>query len=233
MFDQEYRIPFTAIRSHELADAQLSRYQVLILPDGGDYKSVFDSTKIDKIKRWVQEGGVLIGLEGGARFLLKSRSGLTPGILVTEKKEEDKTKEEKDKEKSKKEEQKRLTVFEKEERQRIERIPGSIFRVLVDPTHPIGYGYERELFALKSNAIPIDLHESAHTVARFSPDTLHVSGYSVPDLSKRVANSAYILEFSHGKGKIILFAEPLTFRRFWIGLDRFLLNTILFIPRPN
>ncbi|HWP82738.1 MAG TPA: M14 family metallopeptidase [Bacteroidota bacterium] len=233
MFDQEYRIPFTAIRSRELSEVNLSKYQVIILPDGGDYRSVFDSTRVDKLKRWVQDGGILIGIEGAARFFLKSRSGLTSATLVTEKKDDDKTTEEKEKEKQKKEEQKRLTLFEKEERQRIEQIPGSIFSAFVDASHPIGYGYDRELYVLKGNAIPVELNESAHTVARFSPDTLHISGYSVPDLSKRVANSAYIIEFSQGKGKIVLFTEAITFRRFWVGLDRLLLNAVLFLPRPE
>jgi hypothetical protein len=233
LFDQEYQIPFTAIRTRDVANVSLSKYNVLILPDASDYKSVFDSAQAERLKRWVQEGGILIGLENGARYLLKNRSGITPGILVTEKKEEEKSKEEKDQEKTRKEAQKRMTWFEKEEQSRVEQIPGSIFRVLVDPTHPIGYGYGRELYALKSNSVPIDLHESAHTVARFSPDTVHVSGYSVPDLSRRVANSAYILEFSQGKGKVVLFAETVTFRMFWKGLHKLLLNTLLFVPKAE
>lgn len=233
LFDHEYRIPFTAIRTRDLANVVLSKYNVLILPDGGDYKSVLDSTQVERLKRWVQDGGILIGLENGARYLLKSRSGITAGALVTEKKDDEKTKEEKEQEKARKEAQKKMTWFEKEERSRIEQIPGSIFRVLMDSTHPIGYGYTRELYVLKSNSVPMDLHESAHTVARFSPDTVHVSGYSVPELSRRVANSAYVLEFSQGRGKVVLFAETVTFRMFWKGLHKLLVNALLFEPRAE
>ena len=233
LFEQEMQIPFTGIRATELGEVDLSRFDVLIIPDGFNFPSVIDSTKVDKLKRWVQGGGVLIGIEGGAQFLTKSKSGITAAILKSEKKEDEKTKEEKEREKAQKEITKHQTLFEKEERDRLERIPGSVFKVLVDTTHPIGYGYPSEIYVFKSDAGPYELSESGHNVARFAKDTVQISGYASHEKGLKVADAAYIMEFRIGQGRAVLFSENVTFRRFWTGLQKLLLNSILFLPQPH
>ncbi|MEK6754744.1 MAG: M14 family zinc carboxypeptidase [Bacteroidota bacterium] len=233
LFEQEVQIPFTGIRATELGEIDLSKFDVLIIPDGFNYQSVFDSAKVDKMKRWVQSGGVLIGLEGGAQFLTKSKSGITTAVLRSEKKEDEKTKEEKEQEKAKKEITKRQSFFEKEERDRLERIPGTVFKVLVDTTHPIGYGYPSEIHVFKSDAGPYELAESGHNVARFSKDSVQTSGYASREKAQKVADAAYIADFRIGRGRAVLFSENVTFRRFWTGLQKLLLNSILFLPQPD
>lgn len=233
LFEKELGIPFTGIRATELGDVDLSKLDVIILPDAYGYQSVFDSSKIDKLKRWIQSGGVLIGIEGGAQFLTKSQSGITTAILKSEKKEEDKSKEEKEQEKAKKELGKRQTLFEKEEKNRLERIPGTIFKVLVDTTHPIGFGLSAEVYAFKSDAPPMELSDAGHNVARFAKDSAQVSGYAAKEKAQKVAEAGYIQEFRQGRGRAVLFAENVTFRRFWSGVEKLLLNAILFLPQPD
>lgn len=233
LFEQELGIPFSGIRTSELADADLSKYDVIILPDASNYQSVFDSARTDKLKRWIQSGGVLIGIEGGAQFLTKTRSGITQATGKTEKKEEDKTKEEKEQDRAKKETSKRLTMFEKEEKDRLSHIPGTIFKVLVDTTHPIGFGVPREIYVFKSDAPPLDLSETGHNVARFAKDSIQSSGYVPKDKAQKISEAAYIQDFRLGRGHAVLFAENVTFRRFWSGLEKLLLNSILFLPQPD
>lgn len=233
LFDRELGIPVTPVRATELADVDLARYDVIIFPDGGNYQTIFDSTRVDKLKRWVQTGGILIGIENGARFLTKSRSGITPATLKSEKKEDEKSKEEKELEKAKKDSQKRLTLFEQQEAARLEQIPGTIFKVLVDTTHPIGFGYARELYVLKGNAEPFELPENGKNVVRFTRDSVQMSGYVSPEKAKKVADSGYIMEFQVGRGKAVLFAETVSFRMFWDALPKLLINTVLFLPQPR
>ena len=233
LFDQELEIPVTPIRATDLGEANLSRYDVIILPDGGNYQSIFDSVRVDKLKRWVQGGGVLIGLENGARFLTKSRSGITPATLKSEKKEDEKSKEEKEVEKARKDSRKRLTLFEQQETDRLEQIPGTIFKTLVDTTHPIGYGYSGELFVLKGNAEPFELPETGKNIVRFTRDSVQASGYVPHEKAKRIADSGYIMEFQLGQGKVVLFAESVSFRMFWASLPKLLVNAVLFLPQPR
>ena len=233
LFEQELGIPFSGIRATDLGDLDLSKFDVIILPNASNYQSAFDSAKTDRLKRWVQNGGILIGIEGGAQFLTKGKSGITGAALKTEKKEEDKSKEEKEQDKAKKEQNKRLTLFEKEEKSRLDRIPGTIFKVLVDTTHPIGFGVPGEIFVFKNDSPPIELTDVGHNVARFSRDSVQVSGYVTKERAQKVAEAAFVQEYRIGRGRAVLFAENITFRRFWSGLEKLLLNAILFLPQPD
>lgn len=233
MFDREYDIPFTALRTSQLGSARLEQFSVLILPNARDYRSLLDSTDIGKLKRWVSEGGVVIGIEGGARFLTKKQSGLTAALLETDRKDSDKSKEEKEEENVRKEELKHQSLVEKEEADRRRRIPGTIFRALIDTTHPIGFGSERDAYVFRGNGPSFLLNESANTVVRFATDTTSASGYVPAGRGKRIADSGYILDFRVGRGRAILFAENVTFRMFWKGHQKFLLNAIFFLPQRN
>jgi hypothetical protein len=233
LFEQELQIPFTALRATDVERADLSEFDVLVLPDGGNYRSVFDSSMVDKLKRWAQAGGVLIGIEGGAQFLTKSKSGITPEILKTEKKEADKTKEEKEAEKAKKDSTMRLTSYEREENARLDRIPGTIFRVIVDTTDPTGYGYGKEVYVFKSNGSPYELSDVGHNVARYPKVNALVSGYVPKEKAEKIADAAYIVDFRVGRGHAVLFTEDVAFRRFWTGLQKLLLNSIFFLPQPR
>jgi len=233
LFEQELQIPFTGIRAAELDGADLSKFDVILLPDGNNYQSVLDSSRVDKLKRWVQAGGVLIGIEGGAQFLTKNKSGITPELLKTEKKEADKSKEEKEAEKAKKDSTMRQSLLEREENDRLERIPGTIFRVIVDTTDPTGYGYSKEIYVFKSNGPPYELSDAAHNVARYAKANPLVSGYARKEKAEKIADAAYILDFRIGRGHAVLFTENVAFRRFWTGLQRLLLNSVLFLPQPQ
>ena len=59
------------LRQNRLRNANLSRYQVLILPlmSGSGYEEALGEGGIENIKDWVQDGGVLIGLGNATRFL--------------------------------------------------------------------------------------------------------------------------------------------------------------------
>ncbi|MEK6651108.1 MAG: hypothetical protein AABY75_09025, partial [Bacteroidota bacterium] len=124
LLEREYGVPFTMLRAEDLGRAQLSKYDVLVLPDGRAWRTALDSVSIAALRFWVSAGGVLIGIEDAARALTKTSSGLTAGLLLQDTKEDEKSKEEKDREKSLRERRRSLTRFEKEESDRRERIPG-------------------------------------------------------------------------------------------------------------
>jgi len=232
MFDREYELPFTAIRTPTFGSIDLSDYDVLLMPDGS-YRGIIDSGLVAEVKRWVSRGGLLIGIENGARFLTKNQSGLTSVLLETDRKESEKSKEETEEEKQKLETVKRQTFHEKEESDRLARIPGTVFRALVDTTHVIGFGYDREVYVFKGDGPSLLLSEKAHSVVRFAPGVGSVSGYSSKERTKKVADSGYLLDFPQGQGHIVLAAENMSFRMFWTGHQRMLLNAIFFLPQPD
>ncbi|MFQ5691015.1 MAG: M14 family metallopeptidase [Gemmatimonadota bacterium] len=70
-FTLERRVgqPFTAIRTTELADADLDAFDVLILPNGS-YERALGEEGAEALKDWVERGGTLIAYGGGARYVL-------------------------------------------------------------------------------------------------------------------------------------------------------------------
>jgi len=78
-FDQLYRLPFTPITLDQLKSASLKRYTTLILPDGGlsysrfgvsgkPYKEHLGEAGAERLKHWVEDGGTLIAIKGGAEW---------------------------------------------------------------------------------------------------------------------------------------------------------------------
>jgi hypothetical protein len=76
VIERMYGYPVTAIRPQALAMADLSRFQVLILPDSmGNYGSAL-AASTDRIKTWVRSGGTLIGIGGALSYLSSGQVGL-------------------------------------------------------------------------------------------------------------------------------------------------------------
>ncbi|MGB7721332.1 MAG: M14 metallopeptidase family protein, partial [Bryobacteraceae bacterium] len=76
VLERQYGYPVTPIRTAQLDSVELARFQVLILPDGGSYAALLGDAGIQRVKEWVQAGGVIVALGGAVGFLTDSRVGL-------------------------------------------------------------------------------------------------------------------------------------------------------------
>jgi Zinc carboxypeptidase len=75
VLERRYGYPVTVIRSQQLGASDLARYNVLILPSGGNYAGILGGAAT-KIKDWVASGGVLITVGNSIRFAADNRLGL-------------------------------------------------------------------------------------------------------------------------------------------------------------
>jgi hypothetical protein len=76
VLERQFGYPVTPIRTAQLNSVELARFQVLILPDGGSYTGPLGASGIQRVKEWVQAGGVIVALGGAVGFLTDSRVGL-------------------------------------------------------------------------------------------------------------------------------------------------------------
>jgi hypothetical protein len=76
VLERQYGYPVTTLRAAQVASGDLSRFHVLIVPDGGNYAQALGEAGIDRVKRWVDGGGTLVALAGGVSFLTDSRVAL-------------------------------------------------------------------------------------------------------------------------------------------------------------
>jgi hypothetical protein len=109
--------------------------------------------------------------------------------------------------------------------------PGSILRVKVDNTSPIGYGMPREAAIMfyesmaLSTRIPSNGWERK-VVARFPEDDILLSGWLFGE--KVIARKAAVVDLQYKKGHIILIGFPCQHRAQSHGTYKFLLNALLY-----
>ena len=104
-------------------------------------------------------------------------------------------------------------------------IPGSILKALIDPTHPIAYGYERDA-AVFFRRSPVFSAGEGRSVVRYPLHNPLLSGWVNGE--KYLYNKSAIVDVPFGKGKIILLGFPVLYRGQSHGTFRFLFNSIYY-----
>jgi len=78
LLDDEFRVRVSSLELSSLGGVDLSKYNVLVLPNaGGRYKRALGDEGAAKIREWVEAGGTLVGIGSGAAFAADSSAGLT------------------------------------------------------------------------------------------------------------------------------------------------------------
>ena len=199
-FDKVLDYPVTLINLDDFANVNWNKYDVIILPNG-NYRFLNDKVAADKLKDWVSAGGQLIALENAVGQLAKTEWAI----------------------KSKKPDESKdtsvyaaLRKYEDRERDFIpNNIPGSIFRVELDNTHPLAFGYPKHYYTLKLDDQLYDFFkESGWNVGVLKRDK-QVSGFVGSKLRTKLQDGLLFGVQQLGNGRIVYFADNPLFRGFW------------------
>jgi hypothetical protein len=214
LFEQIIDYPFTPIRVDHLAKADLSEYDVLIFPHGKDeeYEKRLGKKGIERVKAWIEGGGVFVGLKGGAAFATRSEVGWTSSRLHGRQLPGD----EGDKDPSIEED--------------VAGTPGAILRVQLNPAHYLAFGSAPEQAVLTNSELIFTLSQDGTNVGVYAEEDTRVSGFVWPDSLERLAGSAYLIDENVGRGHVILFADDPAFRLLWPRLTRLLMNSVFLAP---
>ncbi len=89
-----YGVEFTPLTINNVKGVALSKYNVLIMPDGaaGRYFSALGSGGVSALKQWISNGGTLITVRGASVFTALKDVGLTSSKLVGSAADEEKDK---------------------------------------------------------------------------------------------------------------------------------------------
>jgi len=211
LLDQRFDLAFSAVRTEHFARADLSRYNVIILPDGSasGYQRLLGESGIRRLKDWIREGGTLVGIKGGAVFTTQKGVELTDIELIAEVPDKDAGKE--------------------NAKKPVENIPGAIFKATVNNDYYLGLGYPEEIAVQVRGDFHLSPTKKGVNVVTF-PQKSHIMGHKWEDTEEILSDKLYLADVPVGKGHVILFANDPTFRAFWRGLDRLFLSCILFAP---
>lgn len=216
LLDQRFHIPVTLLPVTLLNSATLSKYTTLIIP-AGSYQAINDGAK-EKLKNWVQAGGTLIGFENAVPWFQ------TAGLGKFEmKKDEDK-----------KEGMAQQPYADIRAARGAMETSGAIFEAEADLTHPLLFGYtNRKIPMFKSNNFFMEKAKGAFANPLVYGNNALLSGYINKVNYARMKNTSGIGISALGRGRVIGFTENVTFRAFWFGTNKMLMNAIFYGPLIN
>jgi len=221
LLDTRVALPLTMIDVERLDGIDLGDYTHLILVNG-DYKKISDK-QTERIRDWVSTGGILVATQKGAKWVTDK------GLHVKKKDEageEEETEEDEAEEEVEDEDRFRPYAAFRDDRSK-RQISGAIFRIHLDNTHPIGFGYaSTTLPVFRNGTIFLEPSENPYeTVGRYTDDPL-ISGYIGDERLEELRGSAAIVASRVGKGAVIRLADDPDFRGIWYGTNRLLLNAL-------
>ncbi|MEW6208144.1 MAG: M14 family zinc carboxypeptidase [Acidobacteriota bacterium] len=237
-FERAYGLPFTPLTINALKAVDLQKFNVIIFPDGsgGAYQSALGKPGIDKLKEWVNRGGVLIGIGGGATMMARKDVELSSSRIVgsdedtpTAEKPQEETKPAESKEKPAKPEEKPA----KKKPAKPISLPGSSFRAKINRDHFLSYGYTSDAMVVLFGGDTFfrPSKDGANVVTFAAEGGLTVAGFVWPDNTEELLRgTAYLIDEPTGAGHVILFADDPNFRYLWRTSTQLFLNSILLAP---
>jgi len=209
MMDQHYEIPVTKIDINDFGRADLSRYNVMIMPNGWGYGSI--GGQKSKIQSWAQNGGTIVAYKSAAKWL--SDQKMTKVKFLENKPD--------------------TTGYEAYEDLSNNRgaqvIGGAIFEVEVDLSHPLAYGLKNEKMPIFRNST-LFMEKSKNQYAnpfRYTHSPL-LNGYISEENEEKLKETAAATVSRIGGGRVISFTDNTNFRAFWYGTNRLLMNAIFY-----
>jgi hypothetical protein len=206
LFDQRFDMHITRLDMSYFTRTDISKYTHIVIPS-----STIDTAAIEKLKTWVQNGGIVVGYKNTAKWLASNKM-----ISL-------------DFEDSKIDTIKNVSFEDRSLQSGAQYIGGAIFEAKIDRSHPINFGYKNEKIALFRNStmfIKAD-KKSYNNPIQYTSNPL-LSGYISKENSKLIKNTVPFKVQRLGRGSVIVFTDNTNFRAFWFGTNKLLMNTIFF-----
>lgn len=219
--ERRLALPFTAIKIEQLLSADLTRYNVLVMPDGSadGYERMLGEAGIGRLRRWTQDGGTLVLIKGAAAFGTRKGVEWTTAAL-------------------KRAEQAQQLFFDDRPVEDapmrdvdLPRVPGAILRVKIDPQHWLGFGLGDETSATVSGNHAFEPGRTSRVTAAYpSAGTLRLAGFMWPESAPALARTAYAWIERAGRGQAIFFADDPNFRAAQLATLRLFYNAVVLGP---
>jgi hypothetical protein len=206
LLDTRYEMPITMVEVNRFGALNLSKYNVLILPDGN-----YGSLSSEKVKQFAQDGGTIIAT-GKALNWLKGA-----GLAAIDFRKTDG------------DQKSRRAYSNLEEDKSALAMPGAIFEATLDLTHPICFGYTRlKLPIFLGDTLFINPGKNPYSTPVVLTEKPLLAGYVHPKELPLASNAAAVIIYGIGRGKVVCFPGNPNFRAFWYGTNRLFANALFF-----
>ncbi|REE82025.1 zinc carboxypeptidase [Lutibacter oceani] len=207
LFDQRYEMNLTKLDVDFLQRANISKYTSIIIPSSN---LKLDAKTLNKLKAWVQSGGILIGYKNAVKWLNSNK-------FIDLNFENVKV------------DAKNISFEQKSDFSGAQVIGGAIFETKLDRTHPINFGYtSTKLPMFRRTKIFIKPDSSSFNNPILYTQNPLLSGYiSKPNLNALKGTVPFQIK-RMGAGRVAVFTDNTNFRAFWYGTNKLLMNAIFF-----
>lgn len=217
-FDRQINYPVTLIDTDYFNRVELDAYDVLILPSGY-YGNILGDEQLGEIREWISNGGRLLAVQGANGYLAgKDGFSLSEKESGGDGEEEDETGDPGE-----------LDSYSERQRQRVPGSnAGSIYRITMDETHPLAFGYENEYFSLKLDTDSYSFLERGWNVGVVREDAL-MSGFVGHEARQELENTLTFGVQNMGNGAVIYMIDNPLFRGFWYNGKLLFSNAVFLV----
>lgn len=207
-FEQELNYPIAVIGTHNLSTLDLNKINVLIMPDG-----YYGDNVNEQLGSWIANGGKVIlfedaiaGVAGKKPFEIKLKEVKKEETVVNNSK----------------------IYGNKHLDDLSEAIPGAIFRVDLDNTHPLSAGLGKYYYALKTDNKIYELLNKDWNIGVLKSGS-YLAGIAGKSVLKKLDNGLLFGVQPEGKGTIVYLASDVIFRSFWESGKQMLVNAVFLV----
>lgn len=212
--EQVLDYPVSLLNASDISRISLSNYDVLIMPSG-NYRAFNDKQANDKLKEFVRNGGKIIAV-GNTVYQMSEGDWMI------------KAKEEKKDEKDKDEYAYLKRYADRERDEAGNSIPGAIYKVELDETHPLAFGFPDYYYTLKLDTDVYDFLKDGWNVGVIKKDD-YVTGFAGNKAKVKVKDGLIFGVQPMGRGSVIYMADDPLFRMFWENGKLLFANAIFMV----
>ena len=228
VLERRYGQRVSAIRVGSLGRADLSAFDVVVLPSG-NYTQALAGDLLRRLKDWVSAGGTLVTIAEASRWaaresvgVLETRTELSDGAPETD----GPAKPRADASKPPFDFNRAITPAQ----ERPDLVPGAILRLRLDGEHWLASGHDDEIGVIVESQrvfTPITLDKGVNVGVYATQDQLLMSGIIWDESRTQVAQKAYLIEQPMGRGRVIAFAEDPNARAFAEASQLLFVNAVV------
>lgn len=205
-FEQRLGYQIGIYDADNMGRIDLDEYNILVLPEG---RYRLSEGNLKDIQDWVAGGGRLIAL-GYANASLAGKSGFNLSEYATDKDEKAAEQEEEEEVLDS-----RYHDYAGAARRRItSSLPGAIFKLKMDATHPLAFGLSEEYFSLKTSTLHYAPMKNSWNVGIIEENPM-ISGFVGAQALASMKNTVVYGVQERGRGSIVYMVDNPLFRGFW------------------
>lgn len=219
-FDVEIAYPVNVVWIDDLNKHVLKETDVLIMPDG-NYRGLTEKSVQEMLKEWVNAGGRLVAIENAVAMLARNDWGIK--LKTADDKKDEKAAD-------KKEDYSFLRRYENRERDFLPTYnPGAIYKVELDNSHPLAFGYDSTYYTIKQDDNIYDFFKEGGWNVGILKKNNQVAGFVGARLKDKLKDGVLFGVQDLGRGSVVYLADNPLFRSFWENGKLLVCNAVFMV----